>query len=151
MADDGVEDFLRLSKALKAAGRTELRKELNKAMRGAVKPLIPKTRARALATLPQRGGLAKSVARTPQRVQVRTGLQTAGVRLVVGRNGSGARGANQGSIRHPVFGDPDVWVDQSVPSGWFDDTVEGEFPQIRRAVEKAMKSIAEQVVRDARR
>lgn len=154
MADDytvrGAEEFLRLSKALKHAGRTELRKELNKGMRRAAKPLIPKARAEALKRLPSKGGLAKQVAREPMRVQVRTG-RNPGVRIVVGRKRGGARGANRGSIRHPVFGNRQVWVTQPVPPGWFDEPLSDSAPAVRRDLERALHDIAEQVVRETRR
>lgn len=148
----GAENFMRLSKALKAAGQKELRKELNKNLRDAVKPLIPLTRAAARSTLPSRGGLAAEVARAPQRAQVRTGQNTAGVRLVVGkRRGSAAGSANRGVVRHPVFG-RDVWVEQKVTPGWFDDTLEQAAPdEVRKRCEAAIEAVAEKVVRDARR
>jgi hypothetical protein len=153
VADDfeirGADQFLALSKALKHAGRTELRKELNKGIKRAAKPLIPKARAEALRRLPQSGGLAKQVAKEPARVQVRTGARTAGVRVVVGRRRGGARQANRGVIRHPVFGNRDVWVNQRVPSGWFDDPMKDAAPAIRRDVEQALEDVAEQIVREA--
>lgn len=155
MADDfeirGADQFLRLSKALKDAGRTEMRKELNAGLRKAAKPLIAKTRAEALRRLPQGGGLAGQVAKEPQRVQVRTGAKTAGVRVVVGNKGGGARAANKGVIRHPVFGNRGVWVNQSVPAGWFDEPIKAEVPAIRRELEQVLIGIADQVVREARR
>lgn len=155
MADDfrvkGAEDFLRLSKALKAAGQKELRKELNKNLREAVKPLIPQTRAAARSILPQRGGLAALVAKAPQRAQVRTGNEP-GIRLVVGkRRGSAAASANRGVIRHPVFGRRDNFVEQHVTPGWFDDTLEKAGPEeARRRIEQALTDIADKVVRQAR-
>lgn len=154
MPDDfeirGAEKFLRLSKALKAAGEKDMRRELNKSLRDAVKPLIPKTRAAARSMLPKRGGLAESVAKAPQRVQVRTGQRTAGVRLVVARNGSAARGANKGVVRHPVF-DTGVYVDQEVPAGWFDKTLEKEAPTVaRKAITEALDDMADRIVREVR-
>jgi hypothetical protein len=153
VADDfeirGAEQFLKLSKALKHAGRTELRKELTNGMRRAAKPLIEASRKEALARLPRRGGFAEQVAREPQRVAVRTGARTAGVRIVVGKSRGGARAANRGEIRHPVFGNRDVWVTQSVPKGWFDDAMKDGAPTIRRELEKAMNDVADKVVRDA--
>lgn len=147
----GAEDFLRLSKALKHAGRTELRKELTSSLKRTARPLIGKTRAEALRRLPKRGGLARQVAKEPQRIQVRTGARTAGVRVVVGKRAGGAQAANRGFIRHPVFGNRDVWVTQSVPPGWFDDTLRDSAPEVRRGLERAIETVAEQVVREARR
>lgn len=142
----GAEDFLALSKRMKAAGQGELRKELNKGLREAVKPLIPQTRAAARSRLPQRGGLAALVAKEPQRVQVRTGAGTAGVRLVVGQKGGGARAADQGAIRHPVFGRP-TFVTQQVRPGWFTETAEGEFDQIRDGVLDVLDDFIRKVAR----
>jgi hypothetical protein len=130
-------DFLRLSKALKDAGDKEMRKKLHKAMKDAVKPVVPKARARARATLPSGGGLNKLVASSPIRPQVRTGRNKYGVSLVVG-NRAAARAANKGKIRHPTFGH-DPWKDQSVPSGWFDDVCDAEQPAIKRDVQQALR------------
>lgn len=152
MSDFDIDDaggFLRLSKALKEAGRGDLRKELNKRLKAAVKPVIAETRARARQTLPQGGGYAALVARAPQRVQVRTGQETAGVRVVVVRDKSSAARANRGVIRHPVFGH-DVWVDQPVTPGWFDVPAEAAAPEVRKAVQAAMQSVVDDIVRGAR-
>ena len=143
-------DFLKLSKALKKAGRTELRKELNKGLKNGAKPLIPKTREEARSTLPQGGGLADTVARSPMRVQVRTGAATAGVRVVVGNSRSGARAANRGQIRHPVFGNRDAWVTQKVPREWFDRPMRLGAPLVRPALEQAMQRVIDDIVRGAR-
>ena len=152
MADfevNGAEAFLLLSKALKNAGRTEMRKELHRGIQRAAKPLIPKARAEAKRRLPKRGGLADQVAREPMRVQVRTGRDP-GVRIVVGKKRGGARQANRGVIRHPVFGQ-DVWVEQKVDPGWFDEPIAGEKPAIQRDIEKAMHEVVDQIARGVRR
>lgn len=154
MADATVDadEFYRLSKALKAAGLKDLRKELNTELRRAAKPLIPLTRAAARARLPRAGGLAEGVAKAPQRVQVRTGAKTAGVRLVVSNNRSAARAANKGSVRHPVFGST-TWVTQPVPDaeGWFDETLNQHVPTVALpAIQQALETIAARVVREVR-
>lgn len=149
----GADEFLRLSRALKDAGRTDLRKELNTGIRRAARPLVAKTRAEARRRLPQKGGLAEKVAKAPQRVQVRTGARTAGVRIVVGGGSHGARATNRGVVRHPVFGNRDVWVTQDVPAatGWFDEPIRASAPEIRRDIEAAVVAVADQVVNEARR
>jgi hypothetical protein len=152
VADDfevhGADQFLKLSKALKNAGRTELRKELHKGIRQAARPLIPAARAEALRRLPKSGGLAAQVAKEPARVQQRTGSDP-GVRIVIGRNRGGARAANRGVIRHPVFGNREVWVDQRVQPGWFDDSMKASAPEIRRGIERAMDAVIDEIVRNA--
>lgn len=153
MADDfevrGADQFLALSKALKHAGRTELRKELNKQMRDGAKPLIPKARAEAQSKLPQSGGFAKQVAKEPMRVQARTGRHP-GVRIVVGKKRGGARSANRGFIRHPVFGNRENWVTQEVPPDWFDGPMRGSAPEIRKALQQALEDVADKIVRGVR-
>ena len=146
----GADDFFKLSKALKAAGRTDLRRELHTGLRRAARPLVAKTRAEARRRLPKRGGLAERVAKTPQRVQVRTGNQTAGVRIVVGGGSNAARGANSGAFRHPVFGNRDVWVTQRVTPGWFDEPLRKSAPEVRRDLERAMQDMADKIVKDAK-
>lgn len=146
----GAGQFLKLSKALKAAGRTELRKELNKRLRTAAKPLIPIARAEARSSLPRKGGLAEQVAKAPMRVQVRTGRE-AGVRIVVGKDRSGARAANRGEIRHPVFGNRERWVTQKVPAEWFDRPMRASTPTILPELEKAIESVLDDIVKGAKR
>ena len=144
----GAEDFLRMSKALKAAGRTDMRKQLNKALKDATKPLIAQTKA-ATSRLPQSGGLAASVRRAPQRVQILTG-RNPGVRIIAGKRGDGARAADLGTIRHPVFGNREVWVNQAVQPRWFTETLEQGAPTVRPHLVDAMEVIAAQIVREAR-
>ncbi len=138
-------DFFALNRRLKAASR-DLRKDVQKELRDAAKPLIAETRREARAKLPSRGGFAEQVAREPQRVQVRTGYNTAGVRVVVGKKRGGARGADQGTIRHPVFG-TGRYVSQSVPPGWFTGTMQDKAPDVRKDVEKVIKKTLDHIAR----
>jgi hypothetical protein len=147
----GAGEFFKLSKALKAAGRTELRKDLHKGLKDGAKPLIPKAKAAARAQLPQRGGLAAQVAKEPMRVQVRTG-RTPGVRVVVGKKGGGAQAANRGVLRHPVFDRPGSFVNQPVPEArdWFDGTMRRHAPGVRPDLDAALERVAQRVVDQAR-
>lgn len=141
----GADGLANLSKALKAAGKTEVRKQLAKDLKEPVKPLIKATRAEALKQLPKAGGLAQQVAREPQRVQVRTGAKTVGVRLVVGKKRGAARSTNKGSVRHPTGGGK--YVTQKVPSDWFDGPAKKALPDIRDAGLKALENVAKQIAR----
>ncbi len=140
-----AEDFFRLSKQLKAAGQTDLRKALTKGIRQAVRPLVKDSRAAARRRLPQSGGLAALVARSPQKIQVRTGQNTYGVRIVVGKAKSAARSTDLGVIRHPVFG-RGTFVSQRVPSGWFSDTAEAAQPRIVREVGDVVDDVARRAI-----
>jgi hypothetical protein len=142
----GADDFLKLSKALKAAGQGELRKALNKTMKDAAKPLIPKVRAAARDSLPKTNGLNERMARKPYRVQVRTGATTAGVRIVGTK--LDPRINNEGRIFHPVFGRKPGVV-QQVPGavGYFDKTLSESGPAIRDDLTKALDDFAGTLIR----
>ena len=142
----GAEDLLKLSKRLKAAGQSELRKELHKAVRETAKPLIPKVRAAARKQLPKQGGLNERIAKKPYRAQVRTGAKTAGVRI------TGTKvdpRINEGRVAHPVFGRPRSTVVQRVPSadGYFDDTLRDEGPEIRDELRKTLAAWTNRLAR----
>lgn len=152
----GADDFLRLSKALKAAGQTELRKELHKALRDAARKAMPEAERNLAESLPYlRRGKAVS-----QVVRVRTGRDS-GVTVGVAfgsKRSTNARLANaRGVFRHPVFADGEktrkewAWVDQPVPGakGWFDKAYTNAAPQIRREIERVLEKIADKIVREA--
>jgi hypothetical protein len=130
----GADEFYRVSKALKAAGDTGLRNELNKAVRAAAKPLVPKVRAAAREKLPKKGGLNERIAKKPYRAQTRTGVNTAGVRIVGTK--VDPRINAQGRIQHPVFGRPGSTVVQfdQAARGYFDETLQQAAPQVQEDV-----------------
>ena len=140
----GAEDFLRLSRALKAAGQTELRKQLNKTMRDAAKPLLPKVKAAAEANLPKKGGLNTRIAKKPFRVQTRTGASTAGVRIVGTKVDPRI---DQGRVYHPVFG-RSPGVVQQVKPGYFSETLAAEGPAVRDDLAQALEDFAGTLLRE---
>lgn len=157
MIEASADDFHRLSKALKNAGRTGLRKELHKGVRDAVKPLLPEARKELAAGLP--GPLRARGAKTRQVVQVKTG-RNPGVTVAVryGKRGAGLSASNarllnrSGQVRHPVFGSRRVWANTPAPRsrGWFDDTYRRSAPTVTPVLVKAMERVADQIVREAR-
>lgn len=160
MADDfqvrGADDFLRLSKALKAAGHADLRKRLHKGMRDAVKKVMPEAERNLAEQLPylNRGKAVSQV------VQVKTGRDpgvTVGMRYGSKRSTNARLANSKGVFRHPVFADGEKtrrewrWVDQPVPGakGWFDKTYINAAPDIRRRIEAEMTDVVERIVREA--
>lgn len=141
----GAEDLLKLSKRLKAAGQTELRKELHKAMRGAAKPIVPKVREAAREQLPKSGGLNERIARKPYRSQVRTGAKTAGVRITGSKVDPRI---NEGRVYHPVFGRrPGVVQQVPAAKGYFDDTIREQAPEVRDELRRVLEVWTQRVVR----
>jgi len=139
-SDQGARAFYELSKRLKEVGGTgkgSLRNEMQKAVKQAAKPLPKAVKAAAARDLPQRGGLAKHVAKRTPSVVTRTGIQTAGVRIQDKK--SDPRMSTQGRVPHPVFGRRGKpknggknFVVQDVPEarGYFDETIRDRAPQV---------------------
>ena len=136
----GAEQLATLSKRLKEAGDKDLKKELSAGIRQAMEPLKQEVRQSALRTLPQRGGLARRTAKTSLRVT----RSARGIRLV-GKSSDSIRRMNSGTIRHPVFGNRSVWVDQRIPPGWWDRPTQSAAPQVRADLLKAMDRVARKI------
>ena len=150
----GADNLLALSKKLKAAGQTELRKELHKAMRNVAKPLVPKIREAARKQLPTAGGLNDRIAKKPYRAQVRTGAKTAGVRITGTK--VDPRINREGRVWHPVFGREGKAANggrnsvvQKVPSaeGYFDETLRDEGPEVREELRSTLAAWSERLLR----
>lgn len=154
----GAGNFYALSKALKHAGQTDLRKRLHKGLREAVKEVMPEAEKRLADALPYAQGRSKPVR---QVAQVKTGRDpgvTVGVRFGSKRSTNARLANSKGLIRHPVFADGQktrdewMWVNQSVPGaeGWFDKTYINAAPDIRRRIEGVMEDVVLDIVRQAR-
>lgn len=153
MADfrvEGADQLVRLGRRLRDAGQGDVLKELTKALKAGVKPLVPKVRAQARARLPQRGGLAARVARAPMRTTARAGNTTSRVGIVVPgkKRGIAAVQTDRGFVRHPVFGTR-TFVRQEVPgaAGWFSKTVEDEAPKVRGELAQVLDRYARRISR----
>lgn len=156
----GAEQFLRLSKALKAAGETEMRKQLHKTMRDTAKPLVKEARQAATESgIPKSGGLAARIAKTAFRPQVRTGATTAGVRITAPGKAVAARTLNDsGIVRHPVYAQGDktrrewTWRTQSVPAaqGWFDRAMKRNAGPVRLKLLAALDQVRREILRSTR-
>lgn len=144
----GNEDFLRVSAKLKALGKGGLilRRELRNELKDAAKPMGDAVRAHVEQYLPS--GYAPIIAAGLTIVPT-TSLRgaTAGLRLTGTAKGVRRRRhigtIDRGTLRHPVYGNPDVWVDQRVRPGFWRDPIIDEADeaqkQIREAIRKAIQ------------
>lgn len=141
-------DLRQVSRTLRRVGNPPaIRKRMMKGLRAGVKPATAAAKAAALA-LPSAGrkhsGLRVLMSRSIS-TQIRTG-KDAGIRVRVSRAKMGDRASlakvtNQGSWRHPVFGNRDVWVRQSTTPKWFDRSVSASAPAVRAEIKKVMDGI----------
>lgn len=144
----GADDLERLGRRLKATGSGDLRKELLAGIRKTNKPTIAAIRAGTSSKLPNGGGMAAIAAKTKIGTRTRLSGQRVGVEIRgTSRQIKGLRALNAGRLRHPVWGNREVWVEQAVEPGFFSEPIEKDEPRIRRGIQEAMADIARKVER----
>jgi hypothetical protein len=139
----GAEQLADIGKMLRQAGNKDLRRVFYRALQRSAKPLVADARENARDILPKRGGLNERVAKSKFRTKVRAGGRNPGVRITA--TGLDARLDTKGRLRHPTFGNRDLWYEQKVKSGWFTDAMERGAPHVRREMLAAMDDIAKKL------
>lgn len=145
----GAEQLRALSRDLKAAGSPVkgLRLELLRAMRLAAKPMVDAAKESARENLPHRGGLNEYVAdgaKIAARNRVAT-TNAVGMRIVATEGGVRLEQMDQGTVRHPVFGNRKKWVSQTIPAGWFTKPLNERLPEVQADVILAMNIIGRRI------
>jgi hypothetical protein len=144
----GAEDIDALVRAIRThADAKALKKELygglarvSKEMRGELVEAIP-------AALPRRGGLAERVrATTTSRTTAKAG-KYAGLSMRFSARGHDIRTLTGKRLRHPVWGNRRVWVDQiaGVDPAVFMARFEQQKPEIQRALLAVLDDVARKV------
>lgn len=138
-------DYKRAQAKLDRIARRKLEAAITKGLRASTKDVRRKLKEAPLDALPKRGGLNRWVARTPT-VRYRNVGNHQGVSIKITRRGHDLYALERGRLRHPVFyGDKAraqdrkrVWVNQSVPSGWWKRKKKAVEPEALRAIEKTI-------------
>lgn len=150
----GLDDLANLARALKAAGDEGkgLRKELYSGLNRATKPIRTDMNAAVPPTFPEGGGLAALMAKRARfSNSIRTSPGGVGVRLAA--RGKGRRtlqtAIQDGTIRHPVFGNRKVWVTQSagVEGGRPEEAFDKGEPIAKREVLRAISDVRNKIYR----
>lgn len=144
----GVDDIDALLRRIRThADAKALRKELYAGLNRVTKPVRADMRASIGPSLPSRGGLAALVmAKASLTTSASTG-RNAGVRIRARHKEYDLKRLNEGRLRHPVFGNRGVWVDQTagVNPGFLDDSFEKQKPEIARGIQRVLDDIARKV------
>lgn len=148
----GLDDLQKVTKALRAAGDQGkgLKKEFYAGLNRATKEVRADMKANIPGALPSRGGLADEVARTTSLTTSATGSgRNPGVRIRARGRRAIARMNRTGSFRHPVFGNKNVWVEQTagVTKGFLDEPFEKSKPHLQDAVIDAIAAVARMIDR----
>jgi hypothetical protein len=102
------------------------------------------------AKMPKSGGYAGLLARAIRvRVASDTGFTTAGVTLKTYADGRSQRrdvpSLNRGRLRKKVFGNPNRWVNQSVPAGFWDDAMDATSDDAQARVREVLDQTIERL------
>lgn len=144
----GTEDLQKVADALKEAADKDLQREVSAAIRGEAKPLGIRVLRRGAQDMPHSGGLADRVSGMG-RVGVSASLRgrVASVRVLLRNKGVDLRSMDAGVVRHPVYGNRQAWVRQSVPVGAFTQAFEAEAKAVADAASKAAQKVVADVAR----
>lgn len=180
----GTAEFKEVSRALRAAGKGQIAREMAKGLRKGAAPLVREAQenVRSLAVKGVRGGASARAARAAkalgrkkapservkQRAHAGSGLRATVARATSIKLSTSARSAamrlraaqakmpadqrklprylNDGSWRHPVFGNRKRWVTQTAPPAWFDDAAQAKGPQARDAALRTVERYLDNIV-----
>jgi hypothetical protein len=113
----GPEQLATLRKVLESAA-TDLDRRLVAHGMVTAKAVTGATQESARRTLPRRGGLGRRVAAAKVTTKRYKAPRAGGVKVIATSEDSLRLIDRKGVIRHPVFGNRDVWVTQKVPAHW---------------------------------
>ena len=124
-----------------------IRKELYAGLNRVTKPVREDMKASIGPSLPSRGGLAALVMAKASLTTSATSGRNAGVRIRARHKDYDLKRLNQGRLRHPVFGNRRVWVQQTagINPGFLDESFEKQKPEIARGVLRVLDEIARKV------
>lgn len=97
-----------------------------------------------------RSGLRETIARATTS-QINVSSSTARVRVRVRKAAMPdsqrtlPHRLNKGHWRHPVFGNRDVWAEQTSRAGWFDQTLRAHGDAVREAIRQHIKDALDQI------
>lgn len=124
-----------------------LTRELTKALNKATEELRRDALENAGEVLPQRGGLAERVESTAKLSTRRRSGRNPGIRIMA----KGMPGLEQmdrrGRLRHPVWGNRNVWVTQEIKPGWFTEPMQDGKPEVAYRIEQALDELAVELAR----
>lgn len=118
-----------------------MRRELYAGINRTTKPLREQAQQAALRDLPQRGGLAATVAKRKPSTRSRGG---ANPRVTIIAKGAGAS-TDKGFVRHPVFNTGRWVVQKTKGAGWFTETLRQGAPTVRKELLDVIKTVARKV------
>ena len=141
----GAEDIDRLVKAIRThADSKTLRRELYSGLNRASKPIRAELEEAIPLALPKRGGLAALYQRETKFTATAKSGRLAGVSIRGRARGRDARLLTRGRLRHPVWGNRENWVEQTVglDADALPKVFDNQKPEVQRAILRVMNDVA---------
>jgi hypothetical protein len=142
------EDVANLVRAIrKHADAKALRRELYRGLNSATKGVRGEMIEAIPAALPRRGGLGARMQSMARSTTTAKGGKYAGVSLRFRSSGYDIRTLTGSRLRHPVFGNRRVWVEQTagVEPAVFMGEFDKQKPEIQRAIVEVLDEVARKV------
>lgn len=146
----GTADFVRVANQLRALGKDGmvLRRELRNELKDAARPMGDAVREHVALYVPSGYAPVLAAAVTVTPMQSLRGA-TAGLKLRVTAKGRRQRRQvgviDKGILRHPVYGNRDVWVSQRVKPGFASDPLYDSSDEARDQIQQAIRKAIEKV------
>lgn len=148
----GKEQFVRVAKALNAQGSAGrgLKKELMTAIKAAAKPMENEVRDHVAQYLPDRYApiISKGLVVRPSQS---TRGKSLGLKLVGYAPGQSRRRQikviDGGTLRHPVYGNREAWVDQKVKPGFWSTPLDNAREKPAKEIRRAIQTVAAKLTR----
>ena len=137
----GAGELALLAGRLNATDR-KLKNGLTRSLRRIGKQLVPKIVTAAEEKFPAEGGMNDFIHHAKIGVRIQTSGRGAGLFIRAERPGHDIYSLNNGSLRHPVFGNRAVWVEQQIPPGFFTETIENNRVEIVADLMLEMRAFA---------
>ncbi|MCF6376898.1 hypothetical protein L2K70_04720 [Nocardioides KLBMP 9356] len=144
----GADDVDALVRRIRThADAKAIRKELYAGLNRATKGVREDMKANIGPSLPSRGGLAALVMAKVSLTSGAVAGRNAGVRIRARHRSYDLKRLNEGRLRHPVFGNRSVWVEQTagVNPGFLDEAFDKNKPEVIRGVQRVLAEIARKV------
>jgi nitrogen regulatory protein PII len=142
------EDVDNLVRAIRThADAKALRRELSRGLNSVTKPIRAQMIDAITDALPRRGGLAAAMQSKVRGSASAKSGRYAGVSIRFRSSGYDIRTLTGGRVRHPVFGNRGVWVDQTagVRPDAFTEEFDNSRPEIQRAIVRVLDDVARKV------
>lgn len=144
----GADDVDALVRRIRThADAKALRKELISGLNRVTKSVREDMKASIGPSLPSRGGLAGLAMAKASLTTAAASGRNPGVRIKARHKSYDLKRLNEGRLRHPVFGNRSVWVEQTagLNPGFLDESFEKSKPELARGITRVLNEIARKV------